>query len=100
MLNPNVDARNLREILANNVWSYDPKAGLLSYDGYDVDLNRMADAEAVLDWIVQVSQKGWATRSAIADLVLALDAILDIQGNYVTGSGPEYGRRVDPLPIP
>ena len=100
MLNSNADAGNLKDILENNVWTYDPQASLLSYERYNVDLDRMADAEAVLDWIAQVSQKAWATRCVIADLVMALDAILDIQSNYITGSGSEYSRQVDPLPIP
>ena len=100
MTNLIATARGLGDVLANNVWSYDPQAGLLSYDGYNVNLNRMADAEAVLDWIVQVSQKAWATRRVTADLVFALNAILHIQSNYVTGSGSEYGCRVNPLPIP
>ena len=100
MLNPNAAAENLRDVLADNVWSYDSQIGLLSCDGYNVHLNRMADATAVVDWIAQVSKKEWATRCVIADLVLALDAILDLQANYCAANGSEYGCRVNPLPIP
>ena len=92
MTNPQAMPGGLTDVLKNNVWSYDPQSGWLSYDGYNVDLNSMADAEAVLDWIVQDCQKIWATPCVIGDLVLALDAILDIPGNYVTGRKPKLGK--------
>ena len=100
MLNSNAAAENLRNLLAESVWQYDPRKGLLSYQGYNVHLNRTAHAEAVLDWVAQVSKKAWATRRVIADLVLALDAILNLQANYCDAEEPEYGCRVNPLPIP
>ena len=100
MLNSNAAAENLRDILADNVWTYNPGSGRLSHPEYEVHLDRTAHAEAVLDWIAQVSKKPWATRCVIADLVLALDAILNLQANYCDAEEPEYGCRVNPLPIP
>ena len=100
ILDRQTDGEFLREVLANNVWSYEPQNYLLSYDGYNVHLNRMAHADAVLDWIVHVSEKSWATSRVIADLVRALDAILELRVNYCVRDESERGCRVNPLPIP
>ena len=56
MLKSNAVAEHLRDVLEKNVWAYDPQYGYLSHPKYNVDLNRTAHAEAVLDWIVQVSK--------------------------------------------
>jgi hypothetical protein len=48
---------------------------------YQVDLDRCNTSAEVLDWIIQVSKKTWATREVIADLVLMLDRCLDLQAN-------------------
>jgi hypothetical protein len=34
-----------------------------------------------LDWLAQVAQKTWATDMVMADLVRAMDDMLDLQGN-------------------
>ena len=47
---------------------------------YEVDLERCTTPAQVLDWIVQVSKKTWATDVVVADLVRALDDLLDVQG--------------------
>lgn len=97
--------RELERILSENVWVYDPDAFSLTYfidgnpDGpsYDVGLDRMPDAAAVLDWIAQVRQKTWATPRVIGDLVILLDEVLGIQGNY-SGPSVRYGKPPGPLP--
>jgi len=45
-------------------------------DWYDVDLRRCTCSGAVLDWIIQISEKMWATPEVIASLVNALDDLL------------------------
>jgi hypothetical protein len=46
---------------------------------YEVDLERCGSAAAVLDWIMQVSGKAWATAEIRSGLVEALDDLLDPQ---------------------
>ena len=53
---------------------------LLGPGEYEVDLERCTTSAQVLDWIVQVSKKTWATDAIVADLVRALDDVLDMQG--------------------
>ena len=53
---------------------------LLGAGEYEVDLERCTTPAQVLDWIVQVSKKTWATDAIVADLVRALDDLLDMQG--------------------
>jgi hypothetical protein len=55
-------------------------SGLLCPGEYEVDLEGCTTPAQVLDWIVQVSKKTWATDLVIADLVRALDDLLDMQG--------------------
>ena len=98
-------SNELRKILSTNVWTYEPDAFLLTYpihgdpDGpcYEVALDAMPDAAAVLDWIAQVSQKTWATPRIVGDLVLLLDAVLDLQGSYC-GQSARPGKPPNPLP--
>ncbi len=68
----------------------DEKTSTLTYEDagdYWIPLGLKTSAE-VLDWIVQVSQKTWATNGCIAGLVRALDAYLNLQANFC-GSGIE-----------
>lgn len=90
--------RAFKELLANNEWDYDPDNLTVTHfiggrDGgtpYEIPVDTMTDAAAVLDWIAQVAQKIWATPRIIGDLVLLLDAVLGFQGNYC-GSGIRPG---------
>ena len=47
--------------------------------GYVVDLTALSDSSSVLDIVVQVSIKRWATSEDIGDLVCALNGLLDLQ---------------------
>jgi hypothetical protein len=53
--------------------------------GYDVDLEDMNTTGQMLDWIFQVSEKSWATRQDIGDLVEALDDIFNPQQYLCSG---------------
>jgi hypothetical protein len=76
-----------REAIKNR-WVYHPKDRCLRfYDGdatelYEVDLEECSDSAEVLDWIVQVHEKTWATPPVFHALVEALDDLLDLQANY------------------
>jgi hypothetical protein len=48
---------------------------------YEVDLERCPTAAAVLDWIAQVEQKGWASPTVVGHLVAALCDLLDPQAH-------------------
>lgn len=53
---------------------------------YEVDLERCLDSAQVLDWVVQVAGKTWATPEVVAGLVRALDDVLYPQST-ICGSG-------------
>lgn len=64
--------------------SYPPAAD------YWIPVGQLRTSAQVLDWVVQISQKNWATDACLGGLVLALDAILNLQANFC-GSGIEQG---------
>ncbi len=49
---------------------------------YEVDLERATNSFGILDWILQISQKVWATTEDIGNLVRAFDELAgyDLQG--------------------
>lgn len=53
---------------------------------YGIYLDECNNSAQILDWIIQVSQKSWATNDVVGELVRALDDILGIQGHFC-GSG-------------
>ena len=57
---------------------------------YYVDLERCGTADEILDWIVQVAQKGWIQPEDIGHLVRGLDELSDyeIQGSIVHSDKP------------
>ena len=74
-------------------WRYRRRAHVLWYTGrpyYEVDLERCRTSAEVLDWIVQVSHKIWASPAAVAQLVVALDMACDLQATRC-GGGIEGG---------
>ncbi len=71
-------------------WRYDRKTNFLSIEGkpprgfpiaYSFDVSGKNTSAKLLDLIVQVSKKRWATDSILSDLVRKLDDLLDIQAN-------------------
>ena len=67
-------------------WVYHPDTFVLRFaegttDEYEVDLDRCKTSAEVLDWIFQVSKKGWVTAAEVGELVGALEYLLDPQCN-------------------
>jgi hypothetical protein len=61
-----------------NGWTFDRQTLELIWPprGYIVDVERMTTSAAVLDMVVQVGKKTWATDACLAGLVRALNALL------------------------
>lgn len=57
-------------------WIYDPELNVIFHDSkwrsYHIDLDRMPDSAAVLDWIFQVTNKRWVSISDAGHLIEAL----------------------------
>ena len=65
--------------------------------GYSVDLRRCLTSAAVLDWVVQVAKKTWATDDIVAQLVRALAWALDAQGTLCSfGANGAPGGKLSP----
>jgi len=54
-------------------------------DWYEVDLEGCITSAAVLDWIMQLTTKTWASNDIIADLIRALKDCLRPQANLCGG---------------
>ncbi len=57
---------------------------------YDVDLKQCTTSAEVLDWIMQVEEKRWATDQVLAQLLRELDRILQPQ-RTLCSEGKEKG---------
>ena len=98
--------RKFKQLLSNNAWDYDPDNLVVTHlvggrpggTPYEIPLDKMPDSAAVLDLIAQVAQKEWVTPRIVGDLVLLLDAVLGLQGNYCGGASRPGGPRGLPLP--
>jgi hypothetical protein len=68
----------------------------LAYLGhYEVDLERIRDSAAALDWIFQIRGKAWATSRVMRDLLNAIDDVIDPQASLCGGAmGGGRGGRV------
>ncbi len=84
-------------------WRLLPETWELAYETapgryrYLVDLERCGTSAAALDWIMQVSLKGWATRADVGQLVSALRDILDPQENLCSWAASKggHGQTID-----
>ena len=72
-------------------WQFDPVGLTLACDGYEIDLEEIASSAAILDWVFQVAAKAWATPQVIADLMAALDEVLQPQANFCPGGMERNG---------
>ena len=62
---------------------------------YEVDLERIEDSAAALDWVFQVAGKTWANARVTKDLLNAFDDIIHPQANLCSGAcGSGHGGRV------
>jgi hypothetical protein len=52
---------------------------------YPIDVDRMRSSSAVLDLIMRVCKKDWATKACLAGLVHALNDVLQPQANLCSG---------------
>ncbi len=79
-------------------WRFDKDGNLLiinkslcpgedSKDLYKIDLERLNTSAAILDTIIQMSQKLWITREDVGYLIEALDDLFTLQSNFC---GSEY----------
>lgn len=89
-------------------WRFDRRLRTLSYTAaddptiqYEIDLECCQTSAAMLDWIMQVANKAWATDSVIADLVRALNRILEPQATLCSfaGARPDLGKRLTPAQL-
>ena len=78
------------------VWRLDPTEPVIFPTWpyrYEIDLETCTSSANVLDWIAQIAGKGWSDdgndRDILGGLVVALDDILDLQGN-LCGSGVSH----------
>lgn len=66
-------------------WQYDPQqnALLLGFKGciYDIGLDRCNSNAQIMDFFAQVAKKDWATAEIVGELVIAVNALLDLQGH-------------------
>ena len=70
-----------------------------SYTGYfgryEIDLERVRDSAALLDWIFQIRGKGWAAARVMKDFLNAMRDIIHPQQNLCSGAcGSGWGGRV------
>jgi hypothetical protein len=64
--------------------------GVAPYVGYfgkyEIDLERIHDSAAMLDWIFQIQGKTWASARVTKDLLNAFDSIFNPQANLCSGA--------------
>ena len=81
-------------------WEFDAKRLCLVFQGiggYEVDLEKMSTSAQMLDWIFQVSNKTWAERKDVGDLIQALEDLLQPQGTLCGGgTGGSLGKEFNP----
>ena len=68
-------------------WKYDPDKFMVVYsDGdvmpYRIGLDRMSNSSSMLDFVVHVSKKKWATGQIVSDFIKMLNILLDPQLNF------------------
>lgn len=75
-------------IAAMRHWKWDVKVLVLRHRAtkYEIDLERMPDAAAMLDWIFQVATKKWMTPAAVHELLHALKILVHPQGTLCSGA--------------
>jgi hypothetical protein len=61
---------------------------------YEVDVERVSNSAAALDWFYQINKKAWANARVMKDLLNAFDDIFDAQANLCSGSLNGGGSKV------
>jgi hypothetical protein len=89
-------------------WRYLPCHRILRHDKpiYEIPLDQCHNSATILDWIAQISGKGWANDErtndeTVGSLVRALDDLLHLQGNVCGGAmwGMTKSHEIDPKAI-
>ena len=81
-------------------WKFDPdRLVLVLRRGggrwmYEVDLGRCQTSAGVINWIIQVSKKSWASDAVLADLVRQLDDLLNLQATLCS-----FGQERGPIDV-
>ncbi|HZL33897.1 MAG TPA: hypothetical protein VFC78_01225 [Tepidisphaeraceae bacterium] len=78
------DARRRRP-RAVKPWKWNARDRTLGYGGYQLDLGAVQNSAQILDWIMQVSDKPWASPAVVVALLESLRSILDPQANFCSG---------------
>jgi hypothetical protein len=92
---PSVEQR-----LEGELWRFDRKFLTLTGPepaGYEIDLERFNTCASLLDIVMQVAKKTWATNEVLGSLVRSLDVLLDPQAVLCScghDKGPIDVRRV------
>ena len=81
-------------VTPSSPWRFNSRSLTLSYvapqERYYVKLKECATSAGMLDWIMQVAGKYWATDEVVASLVRELNRLLNPQGNLCS-CGEERG---------
>ena len=73
-------------------WGYDPSIRVIYHeDGYEIDLEKCTSSAGVLDWMAQLSGKGWVTDEDLGKLFRLFNSLLSLQSNFCSG-----GREMSP----
>jgi hypothetical protein len=71
-------------------WRFDVERLCIVFDGkaggYEIDLEKINQSSAMLDWIFQIQTKVWATARVTKDLLNALDDIVRPQSSLCSGA--------------
>jgi hypothetical protein len=97
-----VDGRTTQEVSVvsrtKGVWEYDPDRLVVAVPAkdFEIDLTTCRNSAEVLDWLVQVRRKNWASATDLGHLMTLLDELLNFQRNYCPGG---QSRQADPRAI-
>ena len=70
-------------------WTFNEERRVLRHQtrpGYDVYVDRMRNAAATLDWIMQVTGKRWVSREDAGDLIEAIRYLVRPQATQCSGA--------------
>ena len=66
-------------------WVLDRKTLTITCEDYEIDLERIDTSGEMLDFIMQIARKSWATDEVLANLVRALNDIVEPQAHLCSG---------------
>lgn len=66
-------------------WAYDEALNVISRSEYYVDLDRCTTSAGMLDWIMQINNKRWASPKIMQGLLNVVRKVVDPQRNLCAG---------------